>query len=375
LQRSFLQTYFEAFKRIEGWFPFDAALLFMAYHQFLAQRGMAGHVLEIGVHHGLSAIATASLRGTNKLFCAIDLFESLQEQNVSGSGSGDRRIFEQNMREFYPDPGFLRVIAGHSGDLKPQDLGSGFSFCRIDGGHTRLETYSDLCLCHELLVPGGLLALDDYFNAEYPGVCEGAVEFMLSHKNVLRPLAWGYQNLIFQKLPAPFDINAEFKKAFPSLETKTVEFWYAPALLVTSVLRSHVDLYASTPDRLVPLGEAGTRAKFSLAATEVQAASGQTVTLPVTVANTSNEVFPSGEKVLGLSYHLLSASGEVLRHDNERSWLTTPLQPGESRSVPLQVQAPSRPGVYQLELDLVWEQVMWFKEAGNPTARVRLAVS
>jgi hypothetical protein len=158
-------------------------------------------------------------------------------------------------------------------------------------------------------------------------------------------------------------------------EHKTIQFWGAPAILLTSVLRSYVDLYASTPDRLVPLGEAGTRAKFSLASSEVRAASGQTVTLPVSVENTSSEIFPSGEKVLGLSYHLLSTTGEVLRHDNERSWLTTALLPGESRTVALHVQAPSWPGTYQVEIDLVWEQVMWFKEVGNPTARTQLTVS
>jgi hypothetical protein len=375
LQRSFLQAYFEAFKRIEGWFQFDAALLFMAYHQFLAQRGMAGHTLEIGVHHGLSAIATASLRGTDKLFYAIDLFESLQKQNVSGSGSGDRRTFEQNMREFYPDAGFLRVMACPSSQLTPNDLGSGFSFCRIDGGHSRQETYNDLTLCRSILMPGGLLALDDYFNPQYPGVSEGAVEFMLSHPQALRPLAVGYNNVLFQKLPAPFDMNAELVKALPAVEHTLVPVWDVPAILLTSVLRSYVDIYASTPDRLVALGAAGTRATFSPRSTEVKAGNGQTVTLPVTVANTSNEVFPSGEKVFGLSYHLLSATGDVLQHDNDRSWLTVPLRPGESHTVTLSVQAPPHPGTYQLEIDLVWEQVMWFKEAGNPTARIRLVVS
>jgi len=375
LQRSFLQTYFAAFQRIEGWFPFDAALLFMAYHQFLAQRGLAGHVLEIGVHHGLSAIATASLRGPGKLFYAIDLFESLQEQNISGSGSGDQRIFEQNMRQFYPDTSFLRVIASPSGKVTANDLGSGFSFCRIDGGHSRQETYSDLCLCHEVLSPGGLLALDDYFDPEYPGVCEGAVEFMLSHRGSLRPLACGYQNVIFQKLPAPFDISVEFQRAFPALETKAVQFWGVPAILLTSVLRSYVDVYASTPNRLVSLGAARTRATFLPKSAELSAGCGQTVMLPVTVANTSNEAFPAGEKVFGLSYHLLSDSGDVLRHDNERSWFTVPLGPGESRTVPLCIEAPSQPGAYQLEIDLVWEQITWFKDIGNPTALIRLAVS
>jgi hypothetical protein len=39
------------------------------------------------------------------------------------------------------------------------------------------------------------------------------------------------------------------------------------------------------------------------------------------------------------------------------------------------VEAPSDPGVYQLELDLVLEQVMWLKDIGNPTSILELEVS
>ena len=38
------------------------------------------------------------------------------------------------------------------------------------------------------------------------------------------------------------------------------------------------------------------------------------------------------------------------------------------------VAAPTQTGKYQLEIDLVWEDVMWFKDVGNPTAIIPLTV-
>jgi hypothetical protein len=49
MQKSFLQSYFEAFHRISGWFVFDAALMFIAYNQLIAADGVSGDTLEIGV--------------------------------------------------------------------------------------------------------------------------------------------------------------------------------------------------------------------------------------------------------------------------------------------------------------------------------------
>jgi hypothetical protein len=64
----------------------------------------------------------------------------------------------------------------------------------------------------------------------------------------------------------------------------------------------------------------------------------------------------------------------MLSHDNDRAWILDPLRPGDARTVALDVHAPSTPGRYKLEIDLVWEQVMWFKDVGNPTAVVQLIV-
>jgi hypothetical protein len=40
----------------------------------------------------------------------------------------------------------------------------------------------------------------------------------------------------------------------------------------------------------------------------------------------------------------------------------------------LVVDAPSDHGKYRLELDLVWEGVMWFKDIGNPAALIPFSV-
>ncbi len=366
MQPSFLQRYLQAFHRIEGWFEFDAALLFMKYNQLAFKPEERGNVLEIGVHYGLSTIAIAALRGAGKQLTAIDLFEEQQKKNVSCSGSGDRGRFEKNMREFYPDSSFVRLMASPSGDLTHSDLGSGFTFSHIDGGHSPEEVYHDLKLCYDVSADGGLIALDDYFNPEHPGVCEGAVEFSLRHPGWLRPLVAGYNKVLFQKARnnSP-DLNAAFLKAFPRLEYKTVRMWKAPVILLADSLRKYVDLYASTPEHFVQIGS--TRARFKPAVKDVRARPGQHIDIEVQVDNVSSEAFPAGEGVFGLSYHLLE-------HDNPRVWLSRSLAPKEHCTVCLAVIAPTAPGHYQLEVDLVWEGVMWFKDIGNPTAMIPLLV-
>jgi hypothetical protein len=375
MKQSLLLAYLDAFHRIEGWFDYDAALMFMAYNQILASHGVAGDVLEIGVHHGLSSIAVASLRGSGARLYAVDLFEGLQDLNLSHSGAGNRKTFEKNMRSFFGDIGFIRTLTRASRDLTPADLGQSLSFCHIDGGHSRQETFSDLHLCYQAMVPGGIVALDDYFNVEFPGVCEGAIEFMLKHPGALQPLAVGFHKVLFQKQPVSFDTNAELLQAFPYIERRAVQLWDRPTILFTVPLRHYFDLQASTPDKFYKFGSVPARASVLPARTTLQAVEGERLTLPVTITNTSSEKFPCGDRVFGLSYHLYSGAGECLRYDNERAYLKNAVAPGETVSCDLAIDVPREKGAYRLELDLVWEGVIWFQGIGNPTVSVDLVAS
>jgi hypothetical protein len=316
------------------------------------------------------------LRGPGRRMYAIDLFEELQADVAYGSGAHYREIFEKNMRSFFGPLDFLKPITAASGALRSSDFTGTFSFCHVDGGHSPQETYSDLKFASDILMPGGLVALDDYFNPQHPGVCEGAIDFARRHEGALRPLAVGYNKVLFQKQPASIDLNARFQERFRNVRPEpAADMWGSPIFLFDKPLRSYIDLYGSTPGKLIPLDTAPVRATFSLKQARVVAQGGKPVKLPVTVMNTSNEEFPGGADVFGVSYHLLSGERRLLQHDNARSYLLKPLAPGERVNVDLLIEPPQQPGRYRLEIDLVWEGVMWFKDVGNPTAMVEMEVA
>jgi predicted O-methyltransferase YrrM len=374
MQNDFLPRYLEAFGRIPGWFSPDACLMFMAYHQLLAEHGLAGDTLEIGVHHGLSAIGVAALRGEGRRFVAVDLFEELQGENVSRSGFGNRQRFEANMRRFYDDLSFLTTIAAPSNTLRPDELGREFSFCHIDGGHSMQEAYCDLELAAAISRPGGLIALDDYFNPAFPGVGEAAVRFSFLHGQDLRPIAIGFNKALFQREPAPFDLEARFRERFPGVRASTATLWGVRVPVFDAAFGAFFDLEASSPHRLAAAPGTMLGARLEPAPAGVTGYTGEAVVVPVHVTNLSRMPLSSGTSPFALSYHLwTSADQRLLRFDNPRTWFTEPLMPGAARIVDVSVAVPDAPGVYEVEFDVVWEGVLWMKDHGNPTARVTLA--
>jgi SAM-dependent methyltransferase len=375
MSERFLESYFGAFDRIEGWLSPDASLMFMAYNEVIAAHGIAGDVLEIGVHHGLSSLALAAMRRDGAQLVAIDLFDELQACNVSASGSGSRARFERNLREFFGDIAFLRCIEAPSNTVGPADLGSGFSFCHVDGGHTARETYEDLDLCSRILLPGGLLALDDYFNPAFPGVCEGAIKFWLEHDGALTPIAVGFNKVLFQKTPVPFDLNAAFTQRFEYIPHKTTTLWEAPVHSFSS-FAAFIDLRASSPHGLRANESFRMDASLSFQTDEVTAQGGGTICIPVRVVNRSTIPFVAGTGAapFGLSYHLLSDDGGEVRFNNARSYFRLPLAPEEERIVDLSVDVPRARGSYTVEADIIWEGITWLKDRGLDTPSLKLLV-
>ena len=372
----FLSRYLAAFEEIPGWCAPDASLMFMAYHQLLADAGLAGDVLEIGVYHGLSAIGIAAIRGEGHRFVAVDLFDEPQSQNGPDYGVGYRLQFMANMRRFYDDLSFLTTIAAPSATLRPADLGSGFSFCHIDGGHSSAEAYADLQLCSAITSPGGLIALDDYFNPSYPGVAEAAIRFGTEHPGTLRPIAIGPNKALFQREPAPFDLNARFAEVFPYIRGSHVDLWDVPVRLLGATFSVFLDIARSTPRRLEPARDrAVLRARMEPVQPAVAATVGEKVSIPVRVTNLSRMPLAQGNSPFGLSYHLMTTERQVLRFDHPRVWFTNPLPPNDSRTLNVYVDVPQDPGTYQVEFDIVWEGVLWMKDLGNPTAIVTLTAT
>jgi hypothetical protein len=67
---------------------------------------------------------------------------------------------------------------------------NGVKFFSIDAGHTIQHACNDLSLAQEVLVPGGIVALDDYMSVHWAGVTEGFYHFMYSQNRRLKPLLY-----------------------------------------------------------------------------------------------------------------------------------------------------------------------------------------
>ncbi len=138
-------------------------------------------------------------------------------------------------------------------------------------------------------------------------------------------------------------------------------------------LSARVSLYAS-------LAPAAMRPAFVAHDLSPESRAGATFVAMVTVRNDSAHVWPgsdlAGEQAVGLGYHLLDRRGRMIQFDhNPRVYLPRDLAPGETVALPLQVTAPAKPGVYQLELALVQEHVAWFEQHGGATLRVNWKVA
>ena len=181
-------------RSIDGWLtPLDAALL-AAVAAEQADAGISGSVGEIGVHHGRTFILLAlALRPDERGF-AIDIFGD-QALNQDRSGRGDEAVFRANLARFGIAAERVAILRTPSANLTWPDIaarvGSKARLFSVDGGHTAAIVQHDLSVAAAGLADGGVIIADDYFNAEFPGVSEGAARFLLGCAGAIIPFAQG----------------------------------------------------------------------------------------------------------------------------------------------------------------------------------------
>jgi hypothetical protein len=136
------------------------------------------------------------------------------------------------------------------------------------------------------VVPGGLIAIDDYFNQRFPGVSEGALLFGQKHPDVLTPIAIGFNKVLFQRAGAS-DLNQRFAAEFDYIPTHVATMWGQPVALFETAIVPCIDLDRSTAHRLVPRPECKLlmRAAIEPGPNAVSAGRGQALTIPVRIVN------------------------------------------------------------------------------------------
>jgi len=132
---------------------------------------------------------------------------------------------------------------------------------------------------------------------------------------------------------------------------------------------------AAVGDRPLPGG--GYRASVEPFELEHTMAAGEHRAVHFRVRNTGTVPWPPSPAAapeISASYRWVLADGAPLQAEVHRSPLPADLHPGRSTVVPVLVTAPASAGRYELEVDLVHEQVRWFGCARRVTVDVYPAV-
>jgi hypothetical protein len=201
MKRREVEDYLRSTRDVEGWFfPIDA-YLFALVDRIQNDEGISGNLFEIGVHHGKTAIFLGRAAAGDEIVGVCDVFGE-QQLNVDHSGEGSLALFAGNMlRLGNIAENRVRIFARRSDTLTAVETTSSCRFFHIDGGHRPEDVYADLRTADAALRPDGVVAVDDVFNASWPGVSEGFYQFMDEHPRAFAPIVIG-GNKAFLTRPA-----------------------------------------------------------------------------------------------------------------------------------------------------------------------------
>ena len=186
-------------KTVQGWLSRGACDMIVCVADVQQTNNVHGNIAEIGVHHGRLFILLDLLARTHEKALAIDLFED-QSRNVDRSGVGDYNKFVANIERHVGDTSRVVFHRGDSTELTGaavRELAGGpIRLFSIDGGHTEEITKHDLETAEQAIGPGGVVILDDCFNAGWPGVVTGVARFLATDRTI-RPFAIGGNKTLF----------------------------------------------------------------------------------------------------------------------------------------------------------------------------------
>lgn len=191
----------EVYGHVEGWLGDRMWQVVNVIGTILDANSVCGNIAEFGVHHGLFLFLLNILRNDGEECYAIDLFDQ-QYLNIDCSGSGSLPLFISHVETLMGSQRCsFRIVQRDTMSFSTSELAGlfgkkGVKFFSIDAGHTIQHTFNDLYLVQEVLVPGGIVALDDYMSVHWPGVTEGLYRFIYSANRRLKPFLY-FQNKLF----------------------------------------------------------------------------------------------------------------------------------------------------------------------------------
>lgn len=195
---------------VQGYLTSLDAELIAALLSYQNKNDIAGHLCEVGVHHGRLFLILALARRAGDRALAIDLFED-DAVNANSQHAGRDRALIANARRLGIELSGEELFKTSSLDIKDIDIltrtTGRIRFFSIDGGHTYQHVENDLELAERTLTAEGVIAVDDFFSINWADVSFATYDF-LRRTDKLVPFA-----ITFAKLYLAAPIVAERYKA------------------------------------------------------------------------------------------------------------------------------------------------------------------
>ncbi|MGW7540588.1 class I SAM-dependent methyltransferase [Streptomyces sp. NPDC054770] len=182
---------------VPGWFPVLDQVLFDWFLNRQEASGTRGDLLEVGVYMGKSAIFTGRHLRPGESFTVCDLFEGDAPDDANRAESTKsyakltRRRFEENYLAFHDE--LPRVLQGPSSVVPGEVAPGSCRFVHVDASHLYEHVHGDIAAARELLLPDGIVVLDDFRSEHTPGVSIATWEAVLNGD--LHPICISTQKL------------------------------------------------------------------------------------------------------------------------------------------------------------------------------------
>ncbi len=170
-----LNDYLQELGATQGWLYDEDILVFQEINAFQKANGINGDLLEIGVYHGKTAILMGYLIRNDEQLVVCDLFQAVAKNPANQAEKEvwypqlTRKIFEENYLRFHSD---LPAVVAYPSTSLPRvgRLRRTFRFIHIDGSHIFSVVRQDIRTTKTLLIPNGIVTIDDYRSIHTPGV-------------------------------------------------------------------------------------------------------------------------------------------------------------------------------------------------------------
>lgn len=241
--RAYLERGFDS---VEGWPGTKESVLFLeVLKDWFRPHGEQGGALEIGIHHAKYLIALHNLL-TPCRSLGIDLFED-QARNIDFSGMGGTdgpptiETCRRHISAFAANPEAIHLMSADSLTLGPLEITDllqtypRFAVTSIDGGHTALHLSIDFMTASQLTSPFGVIAVDDLFHPDWPGVTEGIFHVLTRKTSPFVPLFITRKKAFFCHMSVQKSFVAFIAEQFSTRyarEVRHVDFfgWRVPSL-------------------------------------------------------------------------------------------------------------------------------------------------